>query len=273
MIDAITTNGDSGFRTLFEQCLNTLRGRQIEWPQMMRAMLNAEFHRVCSLDACYKGKHVFIDRDAKAKQYERHARLDREKLQVYRLFRLTHARSNGMLKVGNQYVWLVSCEVPNQGKRSGRRADLLGVREDGSLVVFECKIVTNRHDSPIKACLEGLDYLAHLVQRENFARLEAGYTRWRDKARRADALSCIPKRCAGLNLVRDARHAVLVLAPADYFNLHRLDALKRPQGWELLSDRMWSRSPMACELDFVVSDFSGEPTDMLPLDDRAAKAE
>jgi len=266
MLDSMTTDGCSGFRSLFEQCLGKLQGRRVEWPQMMRAMLSAEFERVRGLPGCYQGKQVFIDRDSKARNYEQHDHLEQEKLQVYRLFRQTHMEREGVLKVAEQGVWLVSCEVPNQGKHSGRRADLLGVREDGSLVVFECKIASNRSDSPIKACLEGLDYLAHLLRRDNFVKLNTGYRVWREKLRNGDSLSRVPDRFRTLNLDVNAKHAVFVLAPKGYFNVHRCDSSKRQQGWELLSDRQWPTSPIACELDFVVSDFSGLPASMVPLD-------
>lgn len=246
----------SNFRKWFKY-LEGLRGRQVEWPQFIRHVFEEEFNRLRKEDNPYR-KDVFKDRDSDAFKHIQHPKQHLERVLVQRLFRETHEQSEGQLLLGGQPVWLVSYEVPNQGADRGCRADLLGVRLDGSLVVLECKPSGNK-TSPFYALLEGLDYLGHICMPGNMKKLKDGFQRWRDKARNESVLSKIPKEFREVSINPDARHIVMVLAPEDYYSAHMKDAKGNSQDWYLLSDRMWSDSDRSVDLDFAITDF--KPSD------------
>src|SRR5690606_37831471 len=132
-----------------------------------------------------------------------------EELLVYKLFRHVHESCHGCLNLGGEPVWLVTIQVPNQAKQTKRCADLLGLRRDGSLIVFECKAETNR-DSPMLALLEGLDYLAHLLLQENMTKLQNGFDKWRSKPRSGARTSVVPDKFKQVQMKSEARHTVVV---------------------------------------------------------------
>ncbi|HEY1599552.1 MAG TPA: hypothetical protein VGG64_08125 [Pirellulales bacterium] len=223
----------------------------------MRALIRDEVNRIREDGAPYEGAAVFIDRDAVASGYADRPDQHREDLSVYRLYTLVHRQAAGCLTVGDQPVWLVTCQVPNQGHYSRRAADLLGVRPDGSLVVFECK-VANSSDTPFVALLEGLDYLAHLMIDQNFERLEQGFAEWRHG-------HATPTGFENVSMNLNGRHSVTVLAPQAYFDAHRLDSTGIEQDWEFLCDRHWHAAPCIVELEFAVTDYTAAPCTPLRL--------
>jgi len=140
----------------------------------------------------------------------------------------------------------------------------MGLRLDGSLVVFECKGKDNA-DSPLVALLEGLDYLGHLAIPANIASLQKGYGVWRNKPRNAGVLSKIPADFDYVTIKPEARHAVVVLAPQNYFSIHLKDAKKKSQDWNLLSDRAWPGTALSVGLDFAITDFRSARCPFLTL--------
>jgi len=261
-----TSGGDfrSAFRIWFEDYLRTLTGRRVEWPQLLRTMIREEINRIREHGQPYRG-NVFIDRDHLALEYAERPDQHREDLSVYRLYRLVHQENQGSCSVDREPIWLVSCKVPNQGNQRQRVADLLGVRLDGSLVVFECKAAGMRGDTPLFALLEGLDYLGHLLIDKNFDRLRKGFLEWKVKQSSQDCLSKTPQGFELVDLNPNGHHSVIVLAPSEYYAAHRRDSRDFEQGWELLSDRYWPSLPCGVRLDFAVTDYSNKPCELLPL--------
>jgi hypothetical protein len=253
---------DSFFREMFEH-LRTLSGRRIEWPQLLRFVIEAELTRLRREGKPYVGK-VFLDRDRHSYLNEDNRGQHLEVVSVQRLYREAHRRGNGCLQLGGGDVLLISYNVPNQSCHKRRCADLLGLRSDGSLVVFECK-GKNNADSPLLAVFEGLDYFGHLTIPANIAGLQKGFEVWRDKARNSTALSKIPAEFANVTIKPEARHAVIVLAPQDYFCIHLEDATRKSQDWQLLSDRTWPASASSVGLDFATTDFKSACCPLLAL--------
>lgn len=249
----MSDSSDSGFRRQID-LLKGMTGRRIEWPQLARLMIEQEFQRIRDCGRPYTGAEVFINRDARALQHADNPNQGREEVLVYQLYR------SGTLTVGERPIWLICCQVPNQADEGKRCADLLGLREDGSLVVFECKVAGNGSDSPLFALLEGLDYLAHLLVAKNVARLSEGFKCWKSKC----AQSRVPPPFQGVDINSEATHAVFVAAPQIYYENHWRDSEKVPQQWEYLSNRCWpDRSALAVELDFIVTDYQSKDCQFL----------
>lgn len=252
---------DSYFRKWFRDCLQQLTGRPTEWPILLRQVLQDELQRLRLSDQYYKGE-VFINRDDRVQQHRCRERQDEEIL-VYKLYAAVHETHGGVLTIGGTPIWLFSCEVPNQGKElsyrtTKRRADLVGLCQDGSLIVLECKGPDNSRDSPLVALLEGLDYLGCLLTERNLACLNDGMQDWllEYEHRTNGFCSTYPKDWS-LEIAPDACHRVVVLAPQSYFDLHRNDANGQSEEWWKLSDRSPSaiRSDRPRFLDFAVVDY------------------
>ena len=252
---------DSQFRDWFQH-LRRLHGRRVEWPQLLRHQIGQEFKRIRREGQPYTGPYVFLDRDEKAWRYRDHPRQDDEELLVYSLYREVHEKRGGLLDVGGEATWLVTCQVPNQDKHRSRRADLLGLRANGSLVVFECKVAKGK-DSPLIAVLEGLDYLAHILLPKNMESLKRGFRGWRNKARSEGCASVVPPAFAKIDIDAGALHSVIVLAPAEYYKFHSKDSEGAEQDWHLLSDRCWPKSRLPVGIDFAESDFRSGQCSML----------
>ncbi len=256
-----STPENSPFRRWFHDCLGTLPGRTVEWPVLLRHILAEEFQELRNSDQYYSGD-VFRNRDKEVAKHRGRDSQDEEIL-VYRLYAAVHDENHGLLKIGDESVWLFSCEVPNQGKKLSnrtkkRRADLLGLREDGSLIVFECKGPKNPNDSPIYGLLEGLDYLGCLLTSQNLPSLSEGLQEWLGEHEPQDGqFSSVFPEDWPLEIVPEARHGVVVLAPKSYYDSHIADSSGRPKDWWLLSERF---APSACGesdvfLDFAVVDY------------------
>jgi hypothetical protein len=255
--------------------LDSMTGRLIEWPQLLRSLMAEEYARVIKEGTSYGGKSVFIDRDGEALKYsdrieEKPEDLS-EELLVYRLYLQAHKHHDGLVLLDQQKVWLISLQVPNQGKESKRCADLLGLREDGSLVVFECKAKGNRADSPLKAICEGVDYLSHLMIEDNLCLLRKDFEAWRDKHGQPHVFSKTPHEFNNAKINNDAKPAVVVLAPQMYYNFHRSGANGNPQGWEWMSDRCWLEKQGPFKIDFAVSNFKSDACTLLELKNQSVQ--
>ena len=243
---------DSLFREIFEH-LRVLPGRRIEWPQLLRFVIENELTRIREEGQPYVGE-VFRDRDQHAYLHEFHKGQHLEVVSAQRLYREVHRLGNGCLQLGDEDILLISYNVPNQHSYTRRCADLMGLRSNGSLVVIECKGQENT-DSPLLAVFEGLDYLGHLAIPANIASLQKGFAVWRNKPRKAGAKSKIPAEFGDVTIKPEARHAVIVLAPQNYFSMHLKDAKGKPHDWQLLSDRAWPGTEFSVGLDFAITDF------------------
>ncbi len=239
-----TSPENSPFRSWFRNCLGSLPGRTLEWPYLVRQILAEELQSLRTSDQYYGGS-VFRNRDDRVHEHRTRASEDEEIL-VYKLYNDVHENRQGILTVGDMPVWLFTLQVPNQGKRlssqtKGRRADLLGLKQDGSLVLFEVKGPRNGQDSPLYGILEGLDYLGCLLTPRNLSKLDDGLQEWiMDQDRKEPVTSRFSSKIPDwpkLSIDPQGNHSVIVLAPKSYFDLHLTDSNGRPQEWWLLSDR------------------------------------
>ncbi len=254
---------DSWFREQLTY-LKGRKGRRIEWPALLRRLAVEEFGRIQHDGQPYAGKKLLIDRDKLVRKHVDRPRND-EELEVYRLYKNVHERHGGLVKLGGKPIWLVTCQVPNQGKAKGRRADLLGMRLDGSLVIFECKVGSNKSDSPLSAMLEGLDYLAHLLTPANLKKMQMDLNDWMAKERGSDALSVVPSNFKDVKINAKATHAVIVLAPQGYYDIHISDSKKVAQQWSLLSDRQGLCERSSLEMDFAVVNYKNGAVEPLKI--------
>jgi hypothetical protein len=119
---------DSFFREMFEH-LRTLSGRRIEWPQLLRFVIDDELARMRSEGKPYVSK-VFRDRDRHANRNENNKGQHLEVVLVQLPYREAHWHGNGYLKLGDEDILLISYNVPNQGCHTRRCAELLGLRLD-----------------------------------------------------------------------------------------------------------------------------------------------
>jgi hypothetical protein len=231
------------FRTWMQGLLNE-RGDKPGWPKLLCWMLEATFLHEQQKGHSYLGPAVFIDRD----DHDPSAARVPEKKSVYQLYHRCHGQTAGIFTVGDDRYWLLGYEWPNQGKARGQRADLVGIRADGGLVVFEGKLGNNSY-TPLTALLEGLDYLACLMSEQNFGQILSGFQGWRNKPGRL-----IPTGFESVEPKLNSRPGVVVLAPQEYFDLHTRS--HRGNEWPELVAAGRSMGT-ALSLDFAITDFSG----------------
>ena len=207
------------YREWTEQ-LRSIQGNQPLWPRLLGMMLDAEFERLSSVDEVYEGE-VFKDRD-----HHEISQGTTERCLVASLYHRCVNDNHGCLLYESEPIWLLGYEWPNQGgdKERGRRADLVGLRVDGSLVVFECKRSDNP-DPPLTALVEGLDYLACLLRPRNFEKILSGFRSW---VCRDDKV--IPEGFEQTVPSRTVRPTLVVLAPEEYFR-GRYSRSRRGEGW------------------------------------------
>lgn len=233
---------DSPFRQWMD-FLKQLRGAEAEWPQLLRRVLTDTYLRERESVSNYAGE-VFKDRDD---DFPVVAKLP-EKKAVKDLFHHCRREAGGVLCVGEDRYWLLGYEWPNQGgnEERGRRADLVGMNSSGGLVVFECKLVNN--DGPLTAALEGLDYLSHLTNRQNFVKMADGFRRWSGKPQKSR-----PAAFEAVTPVLGAGHEVVVLASEAYFAQHRRS--QRSPGWGAFA-ALPCGPPSPLSIRFAESDFT-----------------
>lgn len=236
------------FRDWLSQ-LRSVRGHRPLWPVLLGAALDAEFRRQTEISEGYAGE-VFIDRNA-------HPLADgeREERQVARLYRSAQA-GDGCVTLHQQRVWLLGYQWPNQGRERSRRADLVGMTEDGGIIVFEAKLTNG--DSPFIAIAEGLDYLACLLRLENFGKIEAGFKRWQ-------ASRTVPKPLGFEQTVPDRhiRPTLVILAPEAYFTGRHARSI-RGRDWPYLAGIGESIIP-SVRLAFAATDFKSLELSPPPL--------
>jgi hypothetical protein len=229
------------YRDWLEQ-LRSVRGYRPLWPVLLGNALDAEFRRQVAIDEGYKGE-VFIDRDRHPLEEG-----EREERQVAQLYRACHRESEGCVTIDDQRVWLLGFQWPNQGGagQKGRRADLVGLTREGGLVVFEAKVAGG--DAPLIALTEGLDYLACLLREKNFAKIVAGFGRWRERPERVVPVgfeSTVPQKTL--------RPSLVIMAPERYY-LDRHSRSIRSKDWPFLMAVSESMIP-SVRILFAMTDF------------------
>ncbi len=145
-----------------------------------------------------------------------------EKRAVYGLCRCCWQESHGCLQLGEASIWLLGYEIPNQLSERKRCADLLGITDQGGLVVFEAKLGENGTHPPISAVLEGLDYLSCMTSLGTFARLTLEFQELKSKLP-------VPSGFETVTLNPAATPMVIILADSAYFAFH--DRSERSTGW------------------------------------------
>lgn len=221
------------------------------WPALLGHALNLEFLRQVESDESYSGE-VFKDRDHHSLEDG-----DREERRVANLYRAAHA-SDGCISLHNERVWLVGYQWPTQGSAAekSRRADLVGLTEQGGLVVCEAKVA--KGTPPLHALCEGLDYLACLLRSGNFTKIEIGFQRWKQKADRK-----IPM---GFELVQPNRLAkpkLIILAPENYYTGKYSTSIKGRE-WPDLVRAGISMIP-SIDLHFATTDFDSTKLGKPPI--------
>jgi hypothetical protein len=203
--------------------------------------LNQEFLRQRESSDSYSGS-VFIDRD----QHEL-GDGEREERLVARLYRAALA-ADGCVLLNGEPIWLLGFQWPNQGgvAEKKRQADLVGLTVQGGLVVFEAK--RSEGDPPLIALCEGLDYLACLLRPGNFAKIESGFQKWRQKPGKV-----IPEPFRDVKLLSTARPKLVILAPEKYFTDLYSRSI-RGRDWPLLAECGLSLIP-SIDLHFAATDF------------------
>lgn len=231
--------------------LRQIQGNQPQWPWLLAMMLDEEFKQTCVVDDIYKGD-VFIDRDEH--QYQEG---QTERCLVPMLYHHCLQKNNGCLQIDEETIWLLGYEWPNQGgnDEKGRRADLVGMRKDGSLVVFECKR-ENNDDPPLTALIEGLDYLACLYRSGNFDKIEEGFQRWISEPEKG-----VPEGFEDVQPKRNARPCLTVLAPEKYFK-GRYARSHRGDGWAGISE-IGDEFCESFSVQFVASEFDSHMAKLL----------
>ena len=234
--DTITT----GFRDWLE-LLRDVRGHRPLWPVLLGAALDAEFRRQIESDSCY-ARDVFKNRDEHVLDDG-----DREERQVARLYRSALA-NDGCVVLNHQRIWLLGFQWPTQGgfAEKQRKADLVGITEDGALVVFEAKIKSG--NSPLIAIMEGLDYLACLLRPKNFEKLVSGFDAWIKKPGKA-----IPAGFENTIPCRTVKPKLIVLAPEKYFTERQAKSI-RGRDWPYLA-AIGDSMIESVHLDFAATDY------------------
>ena len=195
--------------TCFRQWLDELRdvrGTRPLWPVLLGAGLEEEFRRQIESQESYSGE-VFKDRDDH--ELEEGDTEDRLVAQLYR----SALEKDGCVHLSDKPIWLLGFQWPTQGGNSekGRRADLVGMTNDGALVVFEAK--RGDGEAPLIAIMEGLDYLSCLFRPANFAKIKSGFKKWLEKSGKG-----VPDGFDGVAPDRTVRPKLVVLAPQIFFD-------------------------------------------------------
>ncbi len=248
----------SKFREWFECCLKKNKGRRLEWAVLLGYLIEQEFCRTIENGTPYAGGVFPLDRANLVDIHSGDPHQHLEPQLCYRLYREVYETNGGILEVGGEPIWIVNLFVPNQLNIAKRSADILGLRTDGSLVVFEAKRA-DMGDSPFYALLEGLDYLSHLLVNANQQSFLQGFEAWRERQQTVPA----GFENVGVTFGETVRHSVIVLAPAAYYFKHMKDSKRMSQGWEWLSERLLPLKRV--RLDYAISDFSSAPSILLPL--------
>ena len=119
--------------------------------------------------------------------------------------------------IGDHHYWLLGYKWPTKGDQNRSPiADLVGLRPDGGLTVFECKVDADKNKNLCAViCEQALAYLSCLTGATNFHNIHDGFETWR---RRKANDGQIPVGFEDVRPCHDARHEAIVLATHDWFN-------------------------------------------------------
>jgi len=222
---------------------------------LIREALSVEFAREREIDRHYTGAAILINRLHHTVPYLRTEKKERERRAVYGFAQKNWKEQYGVIIVADEPVWLLSFEVPNQYSHKKRTADLVGIRRDGGLVVFEAKLDGNNF-GPIKSVLEGLDYLACLTGRSNFEQIEKEFDSMKNELG-------IPSGFEMVSPKADSVHSVIVLAPNSYYE--KYDSPPGQAGWHFLIGNPWKSSVRGLGIGFATSEINADEYFSFPV--------
>ena len=157
-------------------------------------------------------------------------------------------RKRQLLMTDDAPVWLLTFQAPNRNYEDGRRnqnqrVDLVGLRQDGTLVIFEAKAAGIQTDTPFKAVVQGLDCLACLMCRSNVEKMSADLETIR-------AAGGCPDGFADVKIDPRQRPVLAVIAPDTYWTWFA--------GQPELSGSGWQNLPLQSSDEFELQFLSGE---------------
>ena len=242
--------------TSFRDWLEKLRktGDDTGCPYRSYQAIHEEYLRERETCRRYKSA-VFVNRDEYVKGHKSYESMNDypwmyEIKTCFAIYDYCHNYSGslGILSVNDEPYWLVGVEWPTQGgnQEKGRKADLVGIRKDGGLAVFEAKRTEN-NDWPLTAVMEGLDYLTCLTCPTNYEKIERRFKFWFDKK---EAQGKIPAGFETTKPTRDVTQAVLLLTPKRYYDEHCDSLLIK----ELRQGMGAWRGPMSVYIEFAFMD-------------------
>ncbi len=196
------------FRLCHEDLKATVPGNA-SWDWFVWFAINNAFSLMRDAPGAYKGD-VFKDRDEL-----RYPNCTQEEHWVANLFHTAREKTDGVLEINDEPIWLLGFQWPNQAEERGRRADLVGITLEGGLVVFEFKLASNLAEPPAMAIPQALDYLSHLCRVDNFSKILNGFQAWRNKPGQI-----APEYFKSILPDRDQRPMAVVLAPQQYYDHH-----------------------------------------------------
>lgn len=208
---------DSFFRQEFAR-LRDAQGAYPNWSPFLAESLRRDFETEVARDITYNGE-VFKDRSASPAGIG-----NDEPALIKTLYRNIYDNCDGILTIENDDCWCISYQVPNQPGKPKRAIDLLGVRRDGTLAIFEAK-VGNMGNTPLAALLESLDYAACLFRLGNQRKFLDGFDRWRSASGRK-----VPDNYRNTTPDFSRKPEVIVIGDSSYFATHARTI--RSVGWD-----------------------------------------
>lgn len=207
------------FRDLFD--VAGPEGNSPVWPGVFLTLLDETFAGQAGEKSGYPGPEVIINR----RDHELNDGPG-ERPRVQQRYHFCREKSAEVMTIDNEAVWLLGFEIPNQSDRM-QRADLVGLKTDGSLVVFEYKEASaGRNSHPLFALIEGLDYLACLHRGPNVEAVQRGIA--------ALKTGHCPDGFEEVSFSPDIRPSVYVAGSQEYWDSSFADTNSRQHGWREL---------------------------------------
>lgn len=192
------------------------------WTWLASEGFQTEFERQQAVDNPFPGE-VFRDRTNAMKNWQTFSDTNEsqhttnEDGLTYGLFGWCSVVNGKPFVIGKEHYWLLGYQWPMKGDQNrGPIADLVAIRPNGGLTVFECKVDADRNKNLCCViCGQALAYLACLTGANNFDKIQRGFDRWRE---RKAACGMIPKGFEETIPRRDVCHEAVVLAVRDWFS-------------------------------------------------------
>ena len=214
-----------------EMCLRRIltglvegRGDTPGWPIALLGLMEYGFECGRRDEIAYRSESLLRDRGTygliQSEQGKEGSPLG-ERSAVRNFFVRCRDESSSCLIIAGRRYWLLSFEMPSFAARRMQRADIVGINEEGGLVVFECKLAGNDY-APVTAVVEALDYLTCLTSSPNLRAVIADF-------HRLQSAYLPPAGFEGMGSHPDTCHEVIVLAELGYFERFRPTSQGEPR--------------------------------------------